>query len=205
MNTQKPDAGRTPKWRPLLFLGLFVVIMACGGDRLSHKDMFHAYQEALATTESRMLTDWSTRPDNLTTAINRLQTYYREITRSSVERLTKDVYANDAYLCDTLHIAHGADQIEAYFLQTSERVNTMHVTILDHSVSGGEVYTRWTMTIAAEKLAGGQPLTTYGTSHFRFNPEGKVILHQDFWDASAGFFEHLTGLGQIIPRIRGTL
>ena len=205
MNTKKPDAGRTPKWRPLLFLGLFVVITACGGDRLPHQDMFHAYQEALAATESRMITDWSTRPDNLTTAINRLQAYYRKISRSSVEHLTKDVYANDAYLCDTLHVAHGADQIEAYFLQTSERVSTMHVTILDHSVSGGEVYTRWTMTIAAEKLAGGQPVTTFGTSHFRFNPEGKVILHQDFWDASAGFFEHLPGLGQIIPRIRGTL
>lgn len=205
MDVKKPDAGKTPKLLPLLLLGLLVVTTACGGDRLTHQDMFRAYQQALTATESRMLTDWSSRPDDLTAAIGRLQEYYREITRPSVERLTKDVYANDAYLCDTLHIAHGADQIEAYFLQTSERVSSMHVTILDHSVSGGEVYTRWTMTIAAEKLAGGQPVTTFGTSHFRFNPAGKVILHQDFWDASAGFFEHLPGLGQIIPRVRGSL
>jgi len=59
------------------------------------------------------------------------------------------------------------------------------------------------MTIAVQELAGGEPVTTYGMSHFRFDAEGKVILHQDFWDASAGFFEQLTGLETIIPRIRG--
>jgi hypothetical protein len=81
----------------------------------------------------------------------------------------------------------------------------MRVTILDYTTNGREVYARWSMTIAADELADGAPVTTFGISHFRFNPAGQVILHQDFWDASAGFFERLPGIGWSIPRIRGRM
>lgn len=189
----------------LLLLSLLWMIVACGGNRLTRQELYQAYQQALASTDSRARSDWNSDPEALDAAIDRLQGYYREITRPNVERLTQQVYAEDAYLCDTLHIARGADQIEAYFLKTADRVNSMQVSILDYSASGREVYTRWAMTIAADDLADGQPVTSYGISHFRFDADGKVILHQDFWDASAGFFEQLPVLGWVIPRIRGGL
>lgn len=191
--------------RAILAVSLLLTTAACGGQRLTQEDLQHAYQEALAATESNARADWQADPEGLIRAVAGLQEYFREITRPRVKRLTVEVYAADAYMCDTLHIARGVDQIEAYFLKTADRVKTMRVTILDHSAAGREVYTRWSMTIAADALAGGRPITTYGASHFRFDAEGKVILHQDFWDASAGFFEGLPLLKWIIPRIRGGL
>ena len=34
-----------------------------------------------------------------------------------------------------------------------------------------------------------------GISHLRFDTEGKIILHKDFWDAAGGLYEDLPVLG----------
>ena len=195
--------GRPFIW--LAFVVFFLVTTACGGPSLTHQELTQAYQEALAATESKAWSGWDREPGTLAAAIDRLREYYRDVSAASVRKLTPEVYAPDAFLCDTLHIARSAQEIETYFVTTAERVNTMQVAILDYSATGREVYTRWKMTIAADDLADGRPVTTFGLSHFRFNREGKVVLHQDFWDASAGFFELLPGLGRVITRIRGSI
>jgi len=195
-------------FEPVRWAQLFCALLAltaCGGPTLTRQDMVSAYQEALVSTASRARGDWHSDPEALDEAIDRIQAYYHDMDSLSVERMTDEIYAADAFLCDTLHIARGSDEIKAYFLKTVSRVNTLTVNILDHSSSGGEVYTRWTMSISADKLADGRLVTTYGVSHFRFDREGKVILHQDFWDASTGFFELLPGFGRFIPRVRGRL
>jgi hypothetical protein len=205
-----PQTAVIPSIHPYLLrlvplAALMLAAMGCGGERLTGRELHDAYQEALVDTEDQARADWDNDSEALAAAIGRLQTYYEEVTVERVASLTRQVYAEQAYLCDTLHVARGAAAIEAYFRQTAERVTRMGVTILDYSTTGREVYTRWSMTIAAEELADGEPMTTYGMSHFRFDRDGKVILHQDFWDASAGFFEHLPGLATVIPRIRGSL
>ncbi len=103
---------------------------ACGGPRLTHQEMTQAYQEALGATDSKAWFDWENNPGTLTAAIDRLREYFREVSGDRVERLTRQVYAPEAFLCDTLHIARGAEKIEAYFAITAERVDTMQVTIL---------------------------------------------------------------------------
>ena len=189
----------------LLSLCLVGVTTACGGGRMTQQEMHRAYQQALASTETTARSDWQANPDALAAAVEKPKRYFREMTGTNVERLTKLTYAQDAFLCDTLHIALGADEIEAYFLKTADRANALSVTFLDFSTTGREVFARWTMTMRADGLAGDQPVTSYGISHFRFDREGKILLHQDFWDAGGAFFEQLPGLKWIIPRVRGGL
>ena len=189
----------------LLSLCLLGVTTACGSGRLTQQEMHRAYQQALASTETTARSDWQAHPDALAAAVEKPKRYFQEMTGTNVERLTKLTYAQDAFLCDTLHIALGADEIEAYFLKTANRVNELSVTFLDFSAAGREVFARWSMTMRADGLAGGRPVTSYGISHFRFDREGKILLHQDFWDAGGAFFEQLPGLKWIIPRVRGGL
>ncbi len=113
--------------------------------------------------------------------------------------LTRKVCAINAYLCDTLCVARGADEIETYFLKTTSRVNTMTMSILGYSPSGNGGYSRWTLTISAEELSGGRSVATYGMSHFQFDWEVKVFLQQDFRDACAGFFCFCPGPGRCSP------
>ncbi len=112
-----------------------------------------------------------------------------------VRENTLKVYSSDAYLDDTLAVHHGAAEIEAYFLKTSETMTSYEVTVDDVARSGDDYYFRWTMKFAAPALSGGKPVSSVGISQVRFNREGKVAFHQDFWDSGGNFYAHLPVIG----------
>ncbi len=112
-----------------------------------------------------------------------------------VRENTLQVYSADAYLDDTLAVHHGAAEIEAYFIKTSETMTDYHVTVDDVARSGNDYYVRWTMKFAAPALSGGKPVTSVGISQVRFNRDGKVAFHQDFWDSGKNFYAHLPVIG----------
>lgn len=118
---------------------------------------------------------------------------------------TSKVYSTDAFLDDTLVAHHGAAEIEAYFVKTSEVMTHYQVTINDVARSGDDYYVRWTMVFAAPALGGGEAIQSVGISQVRFDPDGKVAVHQDFWDSGKNFFAHLPGVDGIIGYIQKRL
>jgi hypothetical protein len=58
------------------------------------------------------------------------------------------------------------------------------------------------MRVEHDALAGGKPVLSYGVTQFRFDKEGRVLLHKDFWDSGTGLYEQLPVLGGILGRIR---
>ena len=43
---------------------------------------------------------------------------------------------------------------------------------------------------------------TVSMTHFRFDEQGKIIVHQDFWDSAGGFYRTLPVVGRIISWVR---
>lgn len=123
----------------------------------------------------------------------------------SVLENTSKVYSADAFLDDTLVSHQGAAEIEAYFVQTSKLMTSYKLTVDDTARSGNDYYIRWTMVFAAPALAGGDAVHSVGVSQVRFDPDGKVAFHQDFWDSGKNFFAHLPGAGGLIGYIRKRL
>lgn len=122
-----------------------------------------------------------------------------------VRENTLKVYAADAYLDDTLVVHHGAAEIEAYFVKTSETMTSYQVTIDDVARSGNDYYVRWTMVFSAPALSGGKPVHSIGVSQIRLNREGKVAFHQDFWDSGKNFYGHLPVVGGAVGYVRKRL
>ncbi|MEO5913614.1 MAG: nuclear transport factor 2 family protein [Luteolibacter sp.] len=122
-----------------------------------------------------------------------------------VRENTLKVYASDAYLDDTLVVHHGAADIQQYFTKTSETMTSYQVTIDDMARSGNDYYVRWTMVFGAPALSGGKPVHSVGISQIRFNREGKVEFHRDFWDSGKNFYAHLPVVGGAIGFVRKRL
>jgi hypothetical protein len=76
------------------------------------------------------------------------------------------------------------------------------VTIDDIASSGNNHYVRWTMVFSAPKLNGGKPVESVGMSHVRFNDNGQVTMHQDFWDSGTNIYGQIPVLGGVIESIR---
>jgi len=118
---------------------------------------------------------------------------------------TRNVYAPDAFLDDTLVVHHGAAAIEEYFVKTAANMTHCEVVIDDVARSGEDHYIRWTMIFQAPAMSGGQAVHSVGISQVRFNGEGKVAFHQDFWDSGKNFYAHLPVANGVIGFIRKRL
>jgi hypothetical protein len=117
----------------------------------------------------------------------------------------REVYAEDAWFNDTIATEVGIDAIEHYLLKTACGAELVQAKIDDVAVSGADCYVRWTMEIRAKNLAGGQPIVTSGISQLRFDPAGRIVLHQDYWNPAAGIYQHLPLLGPAIRFVNGLI
>jgi limonene-1,2-epoxide hydrolase len=135
-------------------------------------------------------------------AIERVKGFLATMNEETVRQGTKTVYAADAYLNDTLTTKHGAAAIEAYFLETTKNAESITVVFEDVVESNGDYYFRWVMDTRLKKLRKGETIRTIGITHIRFNADGLVVLHQDYWDSAAGVYEHIPALGGMIRWVK---
>lgn len=118
------------------------------------------------------------------------------ITAENVRANTAKVYAPDCYLNDTLKTLRGAANVEAYFLDTAAGAESVTATFEDVTRAGdGLYYFRWVMDMRLKKVAKGKTIRSQGISVVRFDEQGRVLIHQDFWDSSTGLFEHVPVFG----------
>lgn len=141
-----------------------------------------------------------------TAALERFKTFLQGIGTVNFARdNTFKTYAADAYLDDTLVVHHGVADIQAYFEKTSKTMTSYQVTVDDVARSGADYYVRWTMVFAAPALSGGKQCHSVGISQIRFDHEGKVAFHRDFWDSGKNFYAHLPMVGGAIGYVRKRL
>ncbi len=185
-------------------LALVALLQGCAGAGVTAADLDRSYEAALAASAPHAVTGLDQDPERLAAALARAEAFFRDITPDSVRALTRETYAPEAYLNDTLAAIHTAEAIEEYFHETAQRAEAVRVEFLSHAVSGIDVYVRWRMTIEASRLSN-EPLSSYGMSQFRFDDQDRLLIHKDFWDSGGGFFEHLPVVGRAIRSIRGRI
>jgi len=183
-----------------------LILLGCASSKEgSPLSSTETYEAALARTADTRATFAADSPE-ARAALARVQSVFAALQDGpAVRARVAEAYAPDAWFNDTLKTLRGSEAIAAYFGENAGRLVEGHVEFDDAVLRDGEAYLRWRMTLRLENLGGGEPLRSIGMTHLRFDPEGRVILHQDFWDSSAGFYEHVPVLGWVIRRIKGRL
>lgn len=189
---------------PIAGLTAVLALLAggCGAPPVPLSELNASYERALVDSVPLAVVLDSEAGDR---AFGNLERYFRGVTPESVRQQTAAVYAPTAYLNDTLVGIKGVSLIEAYFEDTARKATEFKVDFLDRATVGIDWYVRWRMVVAADGLNGGAPVVTYGVSQFRFDGEGRVLLHKDFWDSGTGLYEQLPVLGAIVRRVRAAV
>lgn len=139
-------------------------------------------------------------------ALDRFAAFFSSFAADRIEPLLPATYAADVYFNDTLKTVRGRDALAHYLAESAAAVEACRVEILDTTRNAhGEYLVRWKMMIRFKRFRRGVDTWSLGMSHLRFDAQGLVVYHQDYWNAADGLYEHIPLLGGMIRAIKRRL
>jgi hypothetical protein len=139
-------------------------------------------------------------------ALARFRAFFASFAPDKVERLLAATYAEDVWFNDTLKTLEGRAALGPYLRESAEAVEDCRVEV--HEICGngaGDYYARWSMVIRFRRFHRGRDTHSIGMSHLRFDRDGRVVLHQDFWNAADALYQYVPLLGAGIRAIKRRL
>ncbi len=131
--------------------------------------------------------------------VARVREYFESLTPESVARVG-EIYAQGAYFKDPFNEVRGVAAIERVFAHMYRQVRDPRFVILDEVGSDAQAFLTWEFRFRTGRLDGEQ--TIRGASHLRFDPDGKVAFHRDYWDAAEELYAKLPVLGAVMRWLR---
>ncbi|WP_162925677.1 hypothetical protein [Isoalcanivorax indicus] len=181
----------------MLTLGVFATLAGCAG-REKAPDFAQDYIAALQQFPA-------VPPADPEAAVARFVSVFTHLTDDDVGERARRAYAETLFFNDTLHSATDRDTLVAYLEATGNAVDSIEVDLLSWTLDGGDLYVRWGMRTRFTVTRRAIDSYTVGMTHLRFNEAGDIVLHQDFWDSTQGFYQHLPIVGGMVRWIRGRL
>ena len=131
------------------------------------------------------------------TTLEPLLAWYASLTPQTVGRAA-EFYANDAQFRDPFNDVHGVPAIEAVLHHMFTHSDNPHFIIGERIVQGQQAFVTWTFVCTLR----GMVYEVVGGTHFRFNQDGLVTLHRDYWDAAEELLQKLPLVGAPIRWLR---
>jgi hypothetical protein len=178
-------------------------LTACAGAKPSNPVADH--EAALAATDPKTAGSPAPGSPEEKAAIARFETFIADLSTARVKADIRKVYAPALFFNDTLKTIRDVDTLEKYFLTTDEAMSAYGLKV-EQTISTPEgVFVRWRMDVTFRKFQKGQVQSSIGISHIRFDKDGRVIYHQDYWDSGSALFEKIPVLGAGIRAVKRRL
>jgi len=184
------------KW---LFAALAITVVVMGLASCSQRSTC-VLSEAMADYEQALVTHLGD-PDGIDIGLARFQETYQDLAVADLSERVGVTYAETFFFNDTLHSFHDRATLQAYMSQISTQLEHSAIEVHQVVVDGADVFVRWRMHFASASMESN----SIGMSHLRFNQDGEVVLHQDFWDSGHGLYAHLPVVGFLVRRVRQML
>lgn len=127
---------------------------------------------------------------------------YKDLKCEGVAERVRTVYAERLYFCDTLKVLYDHHELAEYLEETANRVDFNRVVYHQVVQDVGDWFVQWSMETGFMLLGKLVHTKSVGMSHIRLDRQGKVVLHQDFWDNTEGLFRHLPVIGPLVNTIK---
>jgi len=106
-------------------------------------------------------------------------------------------YAPDARFKDPFNDVQGVPAVQRVFAHMFTALDEPRFVVRDILVQGDQCFLTWDFLFRF-KRRGGTLQTVHGGSHLRFDAQGRVQLHRDYWDAAEELYEKLPLVGALM-------
>lgn len=130
---------------------------------------------------------------------------YGDLTHDELAERIRELYAPDLYFNDTIHTFNDRDALVDYLVRTGESLDESRVEVRQVIRDGADVFLRWSMEFRTRAAGKDIHSQSIGMTHLRFDEQGRVVLHQDFWDSGHALYAHLPIVGFFVRRAHNRL
>lgn len=127
---------------------------------------------------------------------------YNKMSRDNIESSLAVIYAQDIIFIDPIRESHGLNALNLYFNELFTNVEKVDFLMIDVINSANQASVFWELTLKNKRLNASKSFTIEGMSQLKFNPDGKVFYHHDYFDVGAMIYERLPFLGRIIRYVK---
>jgi ketosteroid isomerase-like protein len=131
------------------------------------------------------------------TRLDKLLDWYAMLTPEQIDRVA-EFYAADAQFRDPFNDVRGVTAIEAVLHHMFASTDNPHFIIGERIAQDHQAFVTWVFVCTLR----GKVYEVAGGTHFRFNAQGQVTLHRDYWDAAEELLQKLPLVGAPIRWLR---
>jgi ketosteroid isomerase-like protein len=134
-------------------------------------------------------------------SVARVVQFFEHLSAADVARIG-ELYAPDAYFKDPFNEVRGAPQIARIFGHMFEQVDAPRFVVHETVVQGDAAFLTWDFVFGFRRpLPAGERIVR-GCSHLRFEADGRVGFHRDYWDVAEELYEKIPLLGGLMRALR---
>jgi len=132
--------------------------------------------------------------------LKRLENLYINYSYENLKKDFPNVYARELFFRDAFRHFERLDDLVPYMLKGVQAVSGVKFVFNQVIRSNNEFFIEWTMSIRFKIKHEFE--SSIGLSRFRFNSEGKVIFHQDYWDPTTLIYKKIPIAKQLIQFVQ---
>lgn len=127
--------------------------------------------------------------------------WFERLTPADVAELPR-FYAAEARFVDPFNDVVGTAAIERIFRHMFVQIAAPRFIFHQRFVAGRVAMLTWEMRFRFRGWRGSDEQVIRGATELRFDDEGRVILHRDYWDAAGALYEKLPLVGGVMRWLR---
>jgi steroid delta-isomerase len=132
--------------------------------------------------------------------IERVRAYFESLSPESAQRIG-EYYAADAYFKDPFNEVRGVAAIRRIFEHMFVQVEAPRFVVREVVARGDDAFLTWDFLLRIRRL-GGREQVIRGASHLKFDGEGRISYHRDYWDVAEELYEKLPVLGGLMRLLK---
>ena len=123
--------------------------------------------------------------------------WFENLSPETLDELPR-FYAADAEFKDPFNEVRGVESIKHIFRHMFSQVAEPRFAVGSRFHGDDGVMLLWDFHFRTRAPLPPKAMTARGATHLRFNAEGKVVLHRDYWDAAEELYAKLPLVGLLM-------
>ncbi len=136
--------------------------------------------------------------------VARVVELFESLKAEDVSRLGR-FYATNVRFKDPFNEVQGVPAVQQVFAHMFTALHEPRFVVCDILVQGDQCFLSWDFHFRFKRFSDADQ-TVRGASHLRFDSNGLVDLHRDYWDAAEELYEKLPVVGALMRwlKVRAT-